>query len=32
MDLFVTLMAAIFVNNFIFCKFLGICPFLGVSK
>ena len=32
MDLFVTLMAAIFVNNFIFSKFLGICPFLGVSK
>lgn len=32
MDLFITLMAAIFVNNFIFCKFLGICPFLGVSK
>lgn len=32
MDLFVTLMAAIFVNNFIFAKFLGICPFLGVSK
>ncbi|HAG05059.1 MAG TPA: electron transport complex subunit RsxA [Lachnospiraceae bacterium] len=32
MDLFVTLMAAVFVNNFIFSKFLGICPFLGVSK
>ncbi len=32
MDLFITLLAAVFVNNFIFCKFLGICPFLGVSK
>lgn len=31
-NLFITLMAAIFVNNFIFSKFLGICPFLGVSK
>lgn len=32
MDLFLTLLAAVFVNNFIFVKFLGICPFLGVSK
>ena len=32
MNLFITLLAAIFVNNFIFSKFLGICPFLGVSK
>lgn len=32
MDLFIILLAAIFVNNFIFCKFMGICPFLGVSK
>ena len=32
MSLFVVLMAAIFVNNFIFCQFLGLCPFLGVSK
>lgn len=32
MNLFVILLAAIFVNNFIFSKFLGICPFLGVSK
>lgn len=23
---------AVFVNNFIFSQFLGICPFLGVSK
>ena len=32
MSLFVVLMAAIFVNNFIFCQFPGLCPFLGVSK
>lgn len=24
--------SAIFVNNFVLSKFLGICPFLGVSK
>ena len=24
--------SAIFVNNFVLAKFLGICPFLGVSK
>ena len=23
---------AIFVNNFVLSRFLGICPFLGVSK
>ena len=32
MHLFTILIAAIFVNNFLFSKFLGICPFLGVSK
>ena len=26
------LMSAILVNNFVLSKFLGICPFLGVSK
>lgn len=26
------LIGSIFVNNFIMSKFLGICPFLGVSK
>lgn len=26
------LIAYIFVNNFIFVRFLGICPFIGVSK
>lgn len=24
--------AAVFANNFILVQFLGICPFLGVSK
>ena len=23
---------AIFINNFVLSRFLGICPFLGVSK
>lgn len=32
MNLLIILLGAIFVNNFIFSKFLGICPFLGVSK
>ncbi len=27
-----TLLAGIFVNNYVLQKFLGICPFLGVSK
>lgn len=26
------LVSAVFVNNFILVQFLGICPFLGVSK
>jgi Na+-translocating ferredoxin:NAD+ oxidoreductase subunit A len=26
------IIAAIFVNNFVLSRFLGICPFLGVSK
>lgn len=32
MQFFVILFGAIFVNNFVLSKFLGICPFLGVSK
>ena len=28
----IILMSAILVNNFVLVKFLGICPFLGVSK
>ena len=31
-DLIVILFSAILVNNFVLNKFLGICPFLGVSK
>ena len=31
-DLIVILMSAILVNNYVLNKFLGICPFLGVSK
>ncbi|MFZ7131447.1 MAG: electron transport complex subunit RsxA [Eubacteriales bacterium] len=30
--LVVILLSAILVNNFVLAKFLGICPFLGVSK
>lgn len=30
--LFLIIVSAIFVNNFVLSKFLGICPFLGVSK
>ena len=32
MNLIVILLSAIFVNNYVLAKFLGICPFLGVSK
>lgn len=32
MEFFTILVSAIFVNNFILARFLGICPFLGVSK
>lgn len=31
-EIFIILVASIFVNNFVMSKFLGICPFLGVSK
>lgn len=31
-DLLIILLSAIFVNNFVLVQFLGICPFLGVSK
>ncbi|TCO79993.1 electron transport complex protein RnfA [Marinisporobacter balticus] len=30
--LFVILVSGILVNNFVLSRFLGICPFLGVSK
>ncbi|MBP1576776.1 MAG: hypothetical protein J6A68_04500, partial [Oscillospiraceae bacterium] len=26
------LLSAVLVNNFVLSKFMGICPFLGVSK
>lgn len=26
------LISAVFVDNYVLCRFLGICPFLGVSK
>ncbi len=32
MKLIIILLSAIFVNNFVLSRFLGICPFLGVSK
>lgn len=32
MSLMAILISTIFVNNYIFAQFLGICPFLGVSK
>ncbi|MDP3058281.1 MAG: electron transport complex subunit RsxA [bacterium] len=31
-NLFVIFLSAILINNFVLTKFLGICPFLGVSK
>lgn len=31
-ELALILVGAIFVNNFVLARFLGICPFLGVSK
>ncbi len=31
-DIFSVIIGAIFIENVIFSKFLGICPFLGVSK
>ena len=30
--LMVILLSAVFVDNYVLCRFLGICPFLGVSK
>lgn len=32
MNILLILVSGIFVQNFIFSRFLGICPFLGVSK
>ena len=30
--IFSLIITAIFIQNIIFAKFLGICPFMGVSK
>src|SRR5690606_41722088 len=32
MTYFLIIISAIFVNNIVLAQFLGICPFLGVSK
>lgn len=32
MKIFIILLSSILVNNFVMSRFLGICPFLGVSK
>ena len=32
MDLFLIIVAAALVNNFVLVQFLGLCPFLGVSS
>lgn len=32
MSYFIIIISAIFVNNVVLAQFLGICPFLGVSK
>ena len=32
MNYFVIILGAILVNNIVLMRFLGICPFLGVSK
>ena len=32
MSYFLLIISAIFVNNIVLAQFLGICPFLGVSK
>jgi electron transport complex protein RnfA len=31
-NLFVISVSVIFINNFVFARFLGICPYIGVSK
>ncbi len=30
--LIIIMLSAVFVDNYVLCRFLGICPFLGVSK
>ncbi len=31
-EMIILLLSAVFVNNYVLTQFLGICPFLGVSK
>ena len=31
-ELFVILVGTVLVNNFVLTRFLGLCPFLGVSR
>lgn len=31
-EIFLLIISAVLVNNFVLARFLGICPFLGVSK
>jgi len=31
-EIFVIAISAIFINNFVLTRFLGICPYIGVSK
>ncbi|MCD6327727.1 electron transport complex subunit RsxA [bacterium] len=31
-DIILIIISAVFVNNFVLARFLGICPYLGVSK
>lgn len=31
-EILLILLGTIFVNNFVFARFLGICPYIGVSK
>ena len=31
-ELILIIVSAVFINNFVVVQFLGICPFLGVSK
>ena len=32
MDIFLILIGAVFINNYVLVQFLGMCPFFGVSK
>ena len=31
-EIFLLIISAVFVNNFVLARFLGICPYLGVSR